>query len=71
MKKIISVIKEKAPGEIRVILAPKEVTLLKKANYEVLIERGAGENVGIKVRNMRIWVQIWLIQKQHGIIAIL
>jgi len=45
--KSISIIKEKAAGEQRVILTPREIALLVKAGYNVIVEKGAGENVGI------------------------
>tara|TARA_Y100000114_G_scaffold144303_1_gene152747 strand:- start:1920 stop:2147 length:228 start_codon:yes stop_codon:yes gene_type:complete len=47
MKKTISIIKEKRDGEHRVILTPREVKLFVNNGFRVLVECGAGENVGI------------------------
>ena len=47
MEKTISIIKEKRDGEYRVILTPREVKLFISNGFRVLIEHGAGENVGI------------------------
>lgn len=47
MEKVISIIKEKRAGEYRVILTPREVKLFVDKGFKVLVEYGAGENIGI------------------------
>lgn len=47
MEKTISIIKEKRDGELRVILTPREVKLFVDNGFRVLVESGAGDNVGI------------------------
>ncbi len=44
MNKSISVIKETRSGEMRVVLAPREVKGFVAAGYEVFVEQGAGES---------------------------
>lgn len=43
----ISIIKEKAVGEQRVILTPREIAQFVTAGYQVIVEKGAGEKLGI------------------------
>jgi NAD(P) transhydrogenase subunit alpha len=43
---LIGVPKEILPGENRVALVPDVVSKLKKKGYEVIVEKGAGENAG-------------------------
>ncbi|WP_167815434.1 NAD(P)-dependent oxidoreductase [Pseudoalteromonas galatheae] len=45
-KKIVSVIKERAKGECRVILTPKEVEQFFRKGFTVLVEQGAGIKAG-------------------------
>lgn len=42
----LAAVKESAPGERRVALAPASIATLAKAGWEVLIETGAGEGAG-------------------------
>ncbi len=43
---VIGVLKEQAKNETRVALVPKDVALLKKAGYEILMEKNAGLKAG-------------------------
>lgn len=47
MKNVVSIIKEKLPGEKRVILLPEHCRELEKRGYRVLVEKDAGINLGI------------------------
>ena len=49
--KVVSIVKEKRMGEKRVILMPEHVKQLVNNGYNVLVEHGAGVNVGLSDNN--------------------
>jgi proton-translocating NAD(P)+ transhydrogenase subunit alpha len=51
----IGVPTEQFPGEHRVALVPASIAPLKKAGFDVVIERGAGERAGFPEPLGRVW----------------
>lgn len=53
--KVVSIVKEKRMGEKRVILMPEHVKQLVNNGYNVLVEHGAGVNVGLNFTHGSIY----------------